>query len=376
VAIWFVLFLAVADVAVSALFPLPRDPRKRGNALSEYFNYGLSIESKIRRAVQPTNAASAPLTQAGWIDDEVAQGRKAQKVSRGDLVVSFYGMSFSNDIARTLAQVDPKVRIRLFSGPAAPPNHSFAIYSLDRGGPSRVVVLAVLGSSVPGLVTNNGMTWRFEGPAPFTYPRYEPHPDLLKPDLLKAEWPVVRTLNELRKRLDNPAGWDEYVAQLRATDGFYNPFLFRRDLGDRSAIVRMIRRAVAQRWQAFRIAQIHGPRGFDESSDAIRSLRGIVVDFAADARREGKLPIVLLIQDQGYRDHLYKVLQADLGEKRIPYLSTHALCPDTDRKNFVPDGHFTAEAYQKIATALLELIHRELSATPDLSPAAPAAKRG
>jgi hypothetical protein len=355
VAAWFILFLAAADVAVSLVFPLPSDPRKKASSLAEYFHYGLSTSAKIRRAIGPTNEKSAPLMLAGWIDDEVARGRRETKAPPGGLLVSFYGMSFSNDVAKTVAELDANVRVRTFSGPAAPPNHSFAIYSRDRGGDSQVVVLAVLGSSVPGLVTNNGMTWRFEGPAPFVYPRYE-----LQGNELVAQWPLIRTLDDVRARLGDPLGWARYRAQLRATDDFYNEFLFRRDIGDHSSLARMVRRAVAQRWQASCIARIHGPTGFVESSPAIASLRGIVAEFASISRRNSKIPIVLLIQDQGYRDHVYRALEPVLQSSRIPHISTHTIAPDTDRRNFIADGHFTEEAYKKIAKGLLDLIDGEL----------------
>lgn len=357
VAAWFTLFLIGADFTVNRLFPLPRDPRaKRGNRLVEYFNYGLSIEAKIRRAIGPTDATTGQLMHAGWIGDQIARAHKEPAAPPNSLLVSFYGMSFSDDIARTMAELDPSVRLRLFDGPGAPPNHSYALYSADRGGNSQVVVLGILGSSVPGLLTNNGMTWRFEGPAPFTYPRYRQ-----SDGGLVAQWPMVRSLDDLRHRLADPSEWSAYLTQLRATDAFYNTLLFRSDLGDKSTIVRMIRRAIAQRWQASRIAQIHGRDGFIEPSETVSTLRAIVSRFALQARRDGKIPVTLLIQDQGYRDHVYKALEPALSRDRIAYVSTHTLAPDTDRRNFVADGHFTVEAYRRVAAALLETIRRELS---------------
>ncbi len=202
--------------------------------------------------------------------------RAQPPASPDDLIVSCYGMSFSLRITTAMAKLDPTIYLRHFGGPAAPANHSYALYQADHDRPSRVVILAVLGSSVPGLATNNGATWRFEGPAPFTYPRYFP-----LASGLKAEWPMVRTLDEFRARLADPAGWEEYVSQLRATDAYYNRFLFRHDVGDDSTIVRMIRRAVAQRWQATRAAEVHRASGFVPESPVVASLRAIVAAFAA-----------------------------------------------------------------------------------------------
>ena len=269
-------------------------------------------------------------------------------------------MSFSGDIANAMAELDPGIRLRLFGGPAAPPNHSYAAYELDRGGRSDVVVLGILGSCVQGLATNNAMTWRFEGPSPFTYPRYFAGAS----GGVEAEWPMVRTLEDFRSRLADPTRWQEYLSQIRATDAFYNEFLFRHDISDHSALVRMVRRAVAQRWQASRIAQIHGPSGFVADSPVIESLRAIVAAFAANARRDGKVPIALLIQDQSYRDHLYRALEPLLTRDKIPYLSTHTVASDTDVRNYVPGGHFTHEANLRIGRALLDVINLHL---PDRS---------
>lgn len=352
-----ILFLVGFDVAINRLFPLPADPRIEAKGRFQvYFNYGWSIEAKIRRAIGPTDDTSAPLMMAGWIEDELRKPHPIDNPTAQSLIVSVYGMSFSNHIAEAMAHLDPRIRLRLFAGPAAPPNHSYAIYERDRGGPSRVVVLGVLGSSVQGLMTDNGMTSKFEGPAPFTYPRLFPGPGGLV-----ADWPEVRTLDDLRARLADPAAWENYVSHIAATDPFYDRFLFRHDIGDYSAFVRMIRRARAQSWQASVTARIHGPSGFVLDSPVTESLRAIVAEFAARARRDGKLPVALLIHDRGYRDHLYRLLEPVLARDAIPSLSTHRICPDTDPRNFVTDGHFTHEATDKIAAALLDLIHRELS---------------
>jgi hypothetical protein len=352
VAAWTLLFLATGDIAVNRLFPRSRDPRTPPRSqLHTYFNYGWSIESKLRWAIGPTDQTSASLMTAGWVDREVARVNAEPKAAPGDLDVSFYGMSFSAQIGEAMAKLDHGIHTRLLGGPSASANHSYAIYQVDRGGPSQVVVLAVLASTVQGLVTNNGATWMFEGPAPFTYPRYMP-----TEAGLVTEWPMVRTLDEYRARLADPAGWDAFVAQLRETDGFYNGFLFRHDIGDYSAIVRMVRRAVAQRWQTTRAAQVHGPSGYNPDSPAVASLRGVVAAFAADARRDGKRPVVLLLENMGYRDHLERILEPVLDRDQIAFLSTHPIAPDTDVRNFVADGHFTPEANARIARALLDVI--------------------
>jgi hypothetical protein len=358
VAAWLLFFLAAADVMINRLFPLPRDPRvETKGQFARYFNYGWSIEAKIRREVGPSDETSFPLMLAGWIDRDVADARAAPKPPPGRLVVSSYGMSFAKDIAKAMAELDPTIHLRLFSAPAAPASHSYATYLLDRGGPSKVVILGVLASSVKALATNNAMTWQFEGPAPYTYPRY-----FVRASGLEADWPSVRSLGDLRARLANPAGWEEFVSQIRASDGFYNGLLFQHDISDYSVIARMVRKAAAQRWLSSRAAQVHGPSGYVLENPLMDTLREIIAAFAATARRDGKLPVAVLIEDRGFRDHLYQAVEPVLSRDRIPHVSTHIVCPDTNPRNFTGDNHFSHEANLKIGQAVLDVIRRELAA--------------
>src|SRR5271157_1223059 len=135
VSAWVIGFLVGFEVTVNSLFPYPTDPRQPPSGrLVVYFDYGRSIEGKIRRLVGPTDETSGPLANAGWIDgDDIA--KQPDRASRSDaMLVSVYGMSFSSQVGTTMAELDPRITPRLFGGPAAPPNHSYASYQRDRGG--------------------------------------------------------------------------------------------------------------------------------------------------------------------------------------------------------------------------------------------------
>ena len=93
-----------------------------------------------------------------------------------------------------------------------------------------------------------------------------------------------------------------------------------------------------------------------QRSSEIPVLRAIVADFAATARRDGKMPIVLILKDKGYDDHLFEALKPTLENAEIPYVSTHNIAPATDIRNFVGDGHLVESANNLIAEAVLELI--------------------
>jgi hypothetical protein len=352
--LWIFFFVVVFDVLINFLFPYPSDPHVTSpGQLKTYFEYGRSVEGKLSRMVGPTDEASSSLAQAGWLDPQLWK-KLNLPVSRPpgkDLLIAIYGMSFSNHVGEAMEAMDSRLAIRAIAGPAGPPNYAFAAYNLDRGKhQADVVILGLLASSVKAVRTLNGMTWQFEGPAPYTYPRY-----FVEDGKLKATWPTILSLAQLRAALQDKSQWDAFVTQLREHDGFFNSFLFEHNWLDNSAIVRMIRRAWAQRHQTTITNQIHSPTGFNEETE-IPVLRAMVAEFAATAKADGKRPIVLVLNDRGYDDHLFQALKPTLESASIPYVSTHNIAPATDIRNFVGDGHFTTSANKLIAEAVLKLL--------------------
>jgi hypothetical protein len=354
VSAWLVVFLIAIDVTLNVAFPFPTDLHTQPSRLQDYFDHGRSIEGKIRHMVGPTAETSAPIVEAGWLDKMVHRPDLPDKPKQaGGLLVTVYGMSFTNQMCDAMIELDPTLTLRRFAGPASPPNHSYAAYTLDRGGRSDVVIIGILASSVMGLATNNYMTWRFEGPAPYTYPRYTFDGAKLEP-----HWPMVRTLEQMRQRLSDPALWAEYVAQIRTEDDFYDPFVFNLNLTDSSALLRLLRRAWAQRHESLVAGRFRTSAGFVQDSDVNRTLKALVESFAETARRDGKLPIIVLFQDRDYKDQLYRALGQTLEDKSIPFVSTHSICPTTNPRYFLADTHFTKEGNRMIAGAVLDTINR------------------
>lgn len=359
--VWILFFLVLFDISINFLFPYPLDPQVTSvGQLNTYFEYGRSLEGKFSRMVGSTDESSAPIAQAGWLDPELWKKLKIP-VSRApgeELLVAIYGMSFSNLVGEEMKAINPRLGLRMIAGPAAPPNYSFAAYNLDRGKhQADIVILGLLASSVKAMRTLNGMTWQFEGPAPYTYPRY-----FVEDGKLKAIWPKSLSLAQLRASLQDQKQWDAFVTQMREHDQFFNSFLFKRNWLDNSVVVRLIRRAWAQRHQMAITNQIHSPAGFNPELE-IPVLRAMVAEFAATARSDGKLPIVLVLNDRGYQDHLFQALKPTLENASIPYVSTHNIAPASDIKNFVSDGHFTHSVNKLIAKAVLKLLNEHYGVT-------------
>jgi hypothetical protein len=346
--------LVALDIAINLLFPYPTDPLNTSpGAMNLYFDYGRSIEGKVSRQMGATDDTTAPIARAGWLDARMGEAEATRPAAGKTLLVAIYGMSFAEHVGQSMAKLDPNITLRIIGGPSAPPNFSFAAYEADRGHhQADVAILGILASSVKGMGAMTGMTWGAEVPAPYTFPKYK-----LENGHLAAIQPEVRSLAELRTTLSQPQQRDAYVDQLQANDQFFDSFVFDKNILDNSAIVRMIRRAWAKSHQDNITSQIHTPAGFNPNWEQAPVLKRMVEEFAATAEQDGKLPIVLLFNDQGYDDHLYRLLKPTLERHQIPFVSSHEVAPATDRSNFVGDGHFTPAVDQRLAEKVLAVVN-------------------
>jgi hypothetical protein len=338
-------------VALNKAFPYPQDPNRQPSSLQAYFEYGRTIEGKLPRLVGPTDATSALVSTAGWLKDNPALTIPSHEPAKRNIRV--YGMSFSDHVARAAARLDPTLAVSTFDGPAAPPNHSFAGYMLEREQlDADVVVFGILASSVPKLPTLTMMTSTYEAPCVYTYPRYR-----LAGDELQATWPTVVSLADLRAARNDPAKWNAYVNELAANDAYYAPYLLRSTWLDHSALARIAWRALAQRHLRTVGERYHTAAGYTDDPDLLPVLRQMVATFAKTAREDGRTPVVLLFNDRGYGDDLYRGVAPVLDRDHIPYVSSHTIAPATDHQNFVADGHFTPANDEKIAKAFVDLLH-------------------
>ncbi|MBW4466934.1 MAG: hypothetical protein KME07_16035 [Pegethrix bostrychoides GSE-TBD4-15B] len=353
---WFCCALASFDAAINLLFPYPKDPLETApKALSLYFDYGRSLEGKVARQIGSTDETSALIAQAGWLGD-LPNPAEPKQPKPGHHLISLYGMSFVGNLAEAIHDLDPSLDMRLHLGPASPPNHTFAAYQRDRGQQQAdIVVFGILASSVRGMDAVSGMNLLTDFPAPFTFPHYE-----LQQGKLVEIAPKVQSLADLRQAFQDPQQQQAFAAQMQQYDRFFDSFIYEQNLLDRSAMLRMIRRAWAKTHQEQVESQIHDRQGFKPNWPQVPVLKAMVAEFAATARADGKRPLVILFNDRGFDDHLYQLLQPTLEANQIPYFSTHETAPATDGSNFVGDGHFTEAANHKLAEKALSVIQQEL----------------
>ena len=350
--LWTLAALAALDVLTQRAFPMPSEVNQPPGKLAQYFDYGRSIEGKLARLVGPTDARSAPIVVAGWIDRECRH--TPPQPPPGRIGVTVYGMSFSDHIANQLEQLDPTLAVSTYGGPAAPASHSYACFqSVNASGadPNPIQIFGVLASSVSRLLTLGGLTTSFEAPAPFTYPRYR-----LIAGRLAAEQPLVRSPQDLRE----PATMASYRAQLAADDAFFDPWQMSQSWADHSVVLCMLRRGYAQAELSRRTRRlVNDGKDYVDNPDVGPTLRAILLQFASTARAQGKLPIVVLFQDRGSgTDSLYRLVGPALVNGGVSVVSSHGIAPVTDPKNFIPDGHFTPAVDRLIAEQALQVIRR------------------
>ena len=72
-------------------------------------------------------------------------------------------------------------------------------------------------------------------------------------------------------------------------------------------------------------------------------------------------PIVLVFNDRGYSDHLYRIFAETLEEHDIAHLSTHETAPASELSNFIPDGQIRPDLDEEFGKQLRELITRRVS---------------
>src|SRR5450759_3527853 len=67
IVLWTIGALILIDAAVGFAFRPPLDPRRAPSSLQRYFDYGRSIEGKLRREVGLTPEQDAAIVRAGWL---------------------------------------------------------------------------------------------------------------------------------------------------------------------------------------------------------------------------------------------------------------------------------------------------------------------
>ena len=359
VLLWMSVWLILVDASIALLFPFPKMFDERPTWAQRYFDRGRSVEGKLNRMVGDDLENSAPIIASGWIDPDDWRDLPQAPQGDDDLLVSFYGMSFTNRASDALVEIDGNMTARNIAAPSAPPNHTFAAYMADREGRNAdYAVFGILASSIRRMRSMSGMNWTYSYPTPYTYPYYT----LDVEGALVANEPAISTATEFLTSFNSQDDtWRVFESQLEQYDYPFKPLLFHTNAIDRSVFLRFMRSEWTSRATPTNSETgIYDPgQGFNPEAEQIRVLQVMLAEFSRTAIDAGQVPVVVLFSNRGYGSDLYDALAPALEPLDIRVLDTNTIAPANDPESFARDGHFTDEANIEVARALRAMVRGE-----------------
>jgi hypothetical protein len=353
VVIWVAASLLLIDLLINFLFGYPADSKNQTpSRLQSYFDYGRSAEGKLARTTRSDPSQTAPITLSGWYNPLVVE----ESASPSDKpIVTFYGMSHAVQLAHALGRTSDQLVPRVVGAPGASANWAYGAYLRDRGGKkSRVVVLAFMSANLPMITSVTPMTWNMDSPMPYTADRF-----YLDGDQLRAFSPPLASFEQYVEAFYSPREWSAYRSMLRQQDPIYDPFIIDASILDHSSLFRLLRRAYGQRAVRNVRHAVLDQTGYHDS-EQINVARAITKRFAEEARNDGMIPVIYIVNNLGYADHLFQALKPTLEANNIPYLSSDSIASPSDPRKYLPDSHFTNETDDEIARALSRLVQKLL----------------
>lgn len=317
-------------------------------SLVRYFEYGRSVPGKLARW-EDNPELPGNLYDNAWRSSMIAESTARFTETTGPAIRS-YGMSFVDHIL-TFAADGHDLQWDRHSGPGAPPNYTYALFEDDRANrrAGDIVVFGILSSSVPGMAALSNRTWAFEQPAPFTYPVYQ----LADGNGLRRIDPLVNSAAAQRALVGDSDAAEAWHRQLAEHDAFYAFASFGAPWLDRSPFVRLVRRSLATNHSNQTKAAIVAKNRYPHAE----ILQRMIAEFAATARLDGQIPIVMLIQSRDPADaDLLAIAKPVLEQNNIPYLAAAEHFDLKNPANFVPDGHYTPDIDRMLSDRFLDLI--------------------
>ena len=352
---WIMAGLLCIDAFVGIAFAFPSDPRTIDPPrIALFFDYGRSTEGRLRRMVRADPAATAPITLSGWYEPLTALNRRPKPNASK---ITIYGMSHAVRLADALDRVSPTLQVRSLGAPGATTNWSYGAFLRDKGNrDSKVVVLAIMSSTLSTITTMSPMTWNSTYPMPYTQDRF-----ILSGERLSVIRSPYENFSDFVKSFQDPQRWNTTLGLFAKYDSRYDPILFRETLLDHSVIVRMLRRAYGQKIDREGRGKVLDARHYDRDSEQVRIANAIIADFAAKARSKGQIPVVYVVNNLGYSDQLFRALENTISAHDIATLNSATIVSPSDPRNYLPDSHFTDENDDRLARGLEQIVKQQLA---------------
>ena len=134
--------------------------------LQLYFDYGQSVERRLRRITRADPAKTGPITLAGWYDPLEVVERDEKPSGQ---TITIYGNSQSVRLADALQASSSRFNARSVAAPGSRLNWGYGAFIRDAGNKeTEAVVLTVMPSNLPWLGAVSAMTWNQSFAMPFT----------------------------------------------------------------------------------------------------------------------------------------------------------------------------------------------------------------
>lgn len=359
IVLWTVFYLTMIDIVVNLIFSYPVDSQNiNPSRFQMYFEYGRSVEGKFARMIKHTDNETAPIVFHGWLGSKKYRSLPDKPKNKNQTLIAVYGMSHTKLLGEAISKYNKKYIIRDVTAPGATPNWSFAAYQLDKNRhQAKVVILGIMTDSVAYVTATSGATAYFDMSYPYTFPRY-----FIANNQLRPIFPPFYSVESYRDYFYNNSQWSKYRDWLHKYDKYYDSMLFRSSILDKSCIIRILRRAYAETIKRRVISNVYNETGFNMKSEEVIIVRKIVREFAKSAREKHTLPIIYIINNQDRGDHLFNALKPILESNKIPYLSTHIICPPDNPRLFLRvNSHFIPSKDMELAQEIIKIIEKEKS---------------
>lgn len=357
-AIWIIFYLVIIDISINIMFHYPTDLHNiNPSFLQGYFEYGRSVEGKLVIMTRHNEDESAPRVSGGWLNSDKFNSLPSKTSEPDQVLVALYGMSHTQCLWEAIQKIDKKYLIRGLMAAGATPNWSYAAYEFDKGRhKADVVILGIMTEGVSLITSTTGTTAYFDLSYPYTFPRYT-----VKNGKLFVSYPPFLDAKGYIEYFYDQTKWNQYREWLTKNDKLYDPILFKKSLFDHSAFIRLLRRAYSEKEKTRIGRSLYTDTRFNENSEEVAIVRAIVKNFAESAREENVIPIIYIVNTQGQGDKLFRVLKPALDESKIPYLSTHIICPPDDPRVFLSENsHFTLSKDMELAKEMIKIIEKEI----------------
>jgi hypothetical protein len=199
--------------------------------------------------------------------------------------------------------------------------------------------------------TMSAVTWNTNVAIPYTADRFYLHNGTLK-----RVTPPYESFRDYTRAFFDVNLWRQTQVTIKKWDEYYDSWIMKASILDRSAFIRLIRRAYAQRQQRAHRARIFTREGINLGSSEVQVAQGIIHEFAIDARRHNVIPIVFIANLLGDSNYLFRALEPALAKDRVAYLSSDTVASPDDPRKYLSDTHFTAAVDDEMARALVHVM--------------------